>query len=264
MMNIGWEGAMPRLLIAEADTININLLERTLTNQGFSIAGIASSGEQAIELALQSRPDLMLTNVNLDGAIDGVGAAQVIGAFLKIPVIFLSATHQPEVVDKIKVAYPASYIAKPFSPEELYANIMLAISFRSAVNEKMGVDWAKVKMLVNISITKRSVAGIMKPDGKLLYANTLSQIALFQGKPRYGEYAFQNISFYDAVGRRQIMSPISDIFNDAMVFGIMKPCVIQFVTGKPWVCNVVAERISDIHGSTVAVAFDIVSSDNEI
>ena len=263
-MNIGWKGSMPRLLIVEDDKIIASSLDHILTDQGFSIAGIASSGEQAIELALQSRPDLMLTNVNLNGAIDGVSAAQVIGAFLKIPVIFVSASYQPEVIDKVKVAYPASFITKPFVPEELYANIMLAVSFRSIVNEKVSVDFAKVKMLVNISITKRSIAGIMEPSGKLLYANIFAQSSLFQGEPRYGEYAFQNISFYDAVGRRQITSPLSDIFNDAMVLGIVKPCVIQFVTGKPRVCNVVAERISDINESTVAVVFDIVPSDDEI
>ena len=264
MMNIGWEGSLPRLLIIEDDKIIASLLEQILTDQGFSIAGIASTGEQAIELALQSRPDLMLTNVNLNGAIDGVAAAQVIGAMLKIPVIFVSARYQPEVIDKVKTSYPAAFITKPFAPEELYANIMLATSFRSAVNEKVHVDWAKVKMLVNISITKRSVAGIMTPDGKLLYANILSQASLFQGETRYGEYAFQNISFYEAVGRRQIASPLSDIFNDALVLGIVKPCVIQFATGKPRVCNVVVEGITDISGATVAVVFDIVPTDEQI
>ena len=264
MTNIGWKGSMPRLLIAENDKINANLLEQTLTNQGFRVAGIASSGEQAIELALQSRPDLMLTNVNLNGAIDGIDAASVIGALLKIPVIFVSGSYQPEIIDEVKVAYPASFITTPFTPEELYANILLAVSFRSVVNERMGVDFAKIKMLVNIAITKHSIAGIMSPDGKLFYANFQSQNALFQGKPTYGGYAFQNISFYGAISKRQIPSPMSDIFTDAMVLGIVKPCVIQFVVGKPWMCNVVAERISDIHGLPVAIVFDIVPSYNEI
>jgi len=264
MMNIGWDGSMPRILIVEDDTIIASLLEQILTKQGFSISGIASSGEQAIELALRSQTDLLLTNVNLKGSIDGVIAAQVVGAFLKIPVIFISARHQPEYIEKTKVAYPACFITKPFAPEELYANIALATSFRSAVNTMLGVDLARVKLLVNIAVTKRSVAGIMTPDGKLLYASGMSQRALFKGEPTYGTYAFQEITFYDSSSNRPITSPLSDVFNEALVLGINKSCTIQFVTGKPRVCNVVVEGVTDITGSPIALLFDIVPIDGEI
>jgi len=264
MMNTGWEGSMPRVLIVEDDKIIASLIEQILINQGFSISGIASSGVQAIELALRSRVDLMLTNINLKGSIDGTTTAQLVGAFLKIPVIFISARHQAEYIDEIKVAYPASFIRKPFAPEELYANIILATSFRSAVNKALDVDLARINLLVNIAITKRSVAGIMTPDGKLLYASGLSQRALFKGEPIYGEYAFQEVTFYDSSSNRRITSPLSDIFNEAQILGINKSCTIQFATGKPKVCNVVAEGITDIAGSIVALLFDIVPIDGEI
>jgi CheY-like chemotaxis protein len=264
MMNTGWEGSMPRILIVEDDKIIASLLEQILTNQGFSIAGIASSGEQAIELALRSHVDLVLTNINLKGSIDGTIAAQVVGAFLKIPVIFVSARHQSEYIDKIKGAYPVSFITKPFAPEELYANIVLATSFRSAVNKALDVDLARINLLVNIAITKRSVAGLMTPNGKLLYASGMSQRALFKGEPIYGEYAFQDVIFYDSSSNRQITSPLADIFNEAQVLGINKSCTIQFATGKPKVCNVVVEGITDIAGSVVALLFDIVPINGEI
>lgn len=264
MMNTGWDGLMPRILIVEDDKIIASLLEQILTNQGFSIAGIASSGEQAIELALRSHTDLMLTNVNSRGSIDGITSAQVIGAFLKIPVIFISARHQPEYIDKLKGIYPASFILKPFAPEALYANIVLAASFRSAVNTALDVDLARVNLLVNIAITKRSVAGIMTPDGKLLYVSGMAQRALFKGEPTYGKYVFQEIAFYDSSSNRPITSPLSDLFNEALVLGINKSCTIQFVTGRPKVCNIVVEGVSDITGSPVAFLFDIVPIDGEI
>jgi len=264
MMNTGWDGSMPRVLIVEDDKIIASLLEQLVTSQGFSLSGIASSGEQAIELALRSRTDIMLTNVNLEGPIDGITSAQVVGAFLKIPVIFISARHQPEYIDKIKVAYPASFIIKPFRPEELYANIVLATSFRSAVNTALDVDMARVNLFVNIAITKRSVAGIMTLDGKLLYASGMAQRALFKGEPTYGKYAFQDIAFYDSSSNRPITSPLSDIFNEALVLGINKSCTIQFATGKPKVCNVIVEGVTDITGSPIALLFDIVPIDGEI
>ena len=265
MMNTGWEGSLPRILIVEDDAIIASLLEQILTNHGFSVSGIASSGEQAIELALRSQADLMLTNVNLrSSSIDGILAAQVVGAFLKIPVLFISARHQPEYIDKAKVAYPAAFIPKPFSPEELYANIILATSYRSAVNEVLAVDFARINLLVNIAITKRSVAGIMTPDGKLLYASSIAQRALFKGEPIYGNYAFEEVSFYDSSTNRQITAPLSDIFNEAQILGINKSCRIQFAIGKPMVCNIVVEGVADIAGSIVALLFDIVPIDGEI
>ena len=262
-MNVGWEGSGLRILIAEDDAIIASLLEQILKNQGFVVTGIASSGEAAITLALQSRPDLMLTNVNLMGPVDEISAVQAIGALLKIPIIFVSSRHQPQFIEKIKCVYPAAFITKPFSPETLYANITLASSYRTTVNNLLDVDWAKVEMHVKMVSTKRSVSGIITPNGTLLYANSLAQRFLFEGGPVYGGFAFKNLSFFNVETRRQLLKPMSDVFNDAMVFGIIKSCIIQFASGKPRICNVVVEALSDLGNNTVAAIFDIVSTDEE-
>ena len=87
---------MPTLLLVEDERIIAFDLARRLATLGYTVLATAGSGREAVEQALDLRPDLMLMDVSLPGAMDGLKAAAHIRAQAAIPIIYL--TGSPEGV----------------------------------------------------------------------------------------------------------------------------------------------------------------------
>jgi len=80
-----------RILITEDEQIVAEDLKMTLETMGYTVVGIASSGERAIELADGEKPDLILMDIMLAGKMDGIAAAHTIRSRHDIPVIYVTA-----------------------------------------------------------------------------------------------------------------------------------------------------------------------------
>ena len=80
-----------RIMIVEDERILALDLAETLDELGYTVAGTASRGEEAIELARRLDPQLILMDVRLEGDIDGITAAETIRDEHDVPVVFLTA-----------------------------------------------------------------------------------------------------------------------------------------------------------------------------
>ena len=95
---------------------------------GYSVVAVSSSGEEAIEKAEKTQPDLVLMDIMLAGAMDGVEAAEQIHDQLHIPVIFLTAYADDHILERAKRAEPYGYIIKPFKEDrEVHIAIEMAL-----------------------------------------------------------------------------------------------------------------------------------------
>ncbi|HSN70809.1 MAG TPA: diguanylate cyclase [Steroidobacteraceae bacterium] len=115
------------VLIVEDDAIVALDLEQALTGLGYRIAGPSVSGEDAIELARRERPDLLLMDVDLPGAIDGIEAARQIRAACDVPVIFLTGHSDSRTLARAMAAEPFGYLLKPFQAKDLKCAIEVAV-----------------------------------------------------------------------------------------------------------------------------------------
>lgn len=118
----------PRILVVEDEVIVAMDLAMQLRELGFEPVGHATRGEQAIALAGQLRPDLVLMDVQLAGAMDGISAAQAIRSEFALPVIYLSAFDSGATQVRAERTSPAGYIAKPFTDYELRTVIEAALA----------------------------------------------------------------------------------------------------------------------------------------
>jgi len=118
---------MPKIMIVDDEVIITMQLEERLTSMGYDVAGTASSGETAVEMAKRLKPDLILMDIVMPGKIDGIDASNIIKAELDIPVIFLTAYADDNFVKKAKNAQPFGYIVKPFQEKEIRAAIECAL-----------------------------------------------------------------------------------------------------------------------------------------
>ena len=115
-----------RIVVAEDESlIRMDIIE-TLKDEGFEVVGEAGDGLRAIELAKELQPDLMVMDIKMPD-MDGLSAAEQI-AKLKIPVVFLTAFNQQELVARASEVGAMAFLVKPFSPEDLLPAIEIALS----------------------------------------------------------------------------------------------------------------------------------------
>jgi two-component system, cell cycle response regulator len=119
--------AMIRILLVEDEGIVAQDLQETLDRQGYQVVGIASEGVQAVCMAEELRPNLIVMDVGLQGEIDGIQAARMILERFHLPVIFLTGHRDIETLQRAVRTGPLGYILKPFQEVELRSAIEVAI-----------------------------------------------------------------------------------------------------------------------------------------
>ncbi|MFQ5577314.1 MAG: response regulator [Anaerolineae bacterium] len=119
--------APTQILIVEDESIVALDLKNRLKGLGYGVPAIVASGEGAIAAVEQTRPDLVLMDINLKGAVDGVTAAGHIRARLNIPTVYLTAFADDATLQRAKIAEPFGYLLKPFDERELAATIKMAL-----------------------------------------------------------------------------------------------------------------------------------------
>jgi PAS domain S-box-containing protein len=115
-----------RILVAEDEGIVAIDLQRTLEELGYVVADVASSGREAVEMALRLSPDLVLMDIRLQGEADGIAAADEIRNLCGIPVVYLTAHMDHETLCRAKLTEPCGYVLKPFRPRELSVTLEMA------------------------------------------------------------------------------------------------------------------------------------------
>ena len=117
----------PRILIVEDEIIVARDIQQQLIDLGYQPIGHATDGDEALAMARKLVPDLVLMDIQLNGALDGIGAAQAIRTLLQFPVVFLTAFAADDVIARAKMTEPYGYILKPFSERELRTVIEMAL-----------------------------------------------------------------------------------------------------------------------------------------
>ena len=142
-----------RVLVVEDEAITAADLQDRLEAMGYGIAGWATSGEEAINLARGENPDVVLMDIILKGEMNGIEAARIMRTELHVPVIFLTANSNDAVVEQAKISEPFAYLLKPFEERQLRTNIEMALykskmeREREQLIRELQDALAKVKML---------------------------------------------------------------------------------------------------------------------
>jgi len=115
------------ILIVEDEAIVAKDIQQSLKKAGYNVVDVASTGEKAVELATDKKPDLVLMDIMLKGQMSGIEAAEEIRQILDIPVVFLTAYADESTFSKAKITEPYGYIIKPFKDIDLHTSIQLAL-----------------------------------------------------------------------------------------------------------------------------------------
>ena len=115
-----------RVVVVEDEGLIRMDVVATLEEAGFDIVGEGADGEEAIKLATEYEPDLVVMDIKMP-KLDGISAAEKI-AELKIPVVLLTAFSQADLVSRAAEAGAMAYVTKPFKPADLLPAIQIALA----------------------------------------------------------------------------------------------------------------------------------------
>ena len=154
-----------RVLVAEDEAIIRLDLAEMLGEAGYDVVGQAGDGEQAVAMAIDLKPDIVIMDVKMP-VMDGITAAEQIGAARICPVVMLTAFSQTELVERARDAGVMAYVVKPFTASDVTPALDIALSrwselkaleaevadlgdrleTRKAVDRAKGVLMAKLKI----------------------------------------------------------------------------------------------------------------------
>ena len=132
------------ILIVEDEAVSALDIKTVLSDMGYRVTGIASTGEDAIRAVDADVPDLILMDIHLAGELTGIEAAEKILATRAIPIIYLTAHSEPDLVGKAKVTRPYGYIIKPFTERALQTGIEIAL-YKSELDREYQREHARLK-----------------------------------------------------------------------------------------------------------------------
>lgn len=117
-----------KILIVEDEMIIGAKISMQLSNLGYEVTGLLPRGEDALVHVQESKPDLVLMDINLKGSMDGIETATRLQQLVNIPVIYLTANADEPTFNRAKATRPYAFISKPYKQLDLQRAIELTIS----------------------------------------------------------------------------------------------------------------------------------------
>lgn len=134
------------IIIVEDERIIAQDIKDTLTSYGYNILNIFSKGEDLLENFDRLSPDLILMDIMLAGELNGIETAEKIHRKSSVPIIYLTAYANEDVLSKAKITEPYGYLIKPFEDRELYATIEMAFH-RHKMQEEINTTQTRLSVI---------------------------------------------------------------------------------------------------------------------
>jgi PAS domain S-box-containing protein len=163
---------MAKILVVEDESVVAWHLQEALQKLGHEVIAVAQTGREAIKLSAEARPDLVLMDIQLQGNLDGVAAAEYIYFQLNLPVVYLTAHADEQTLQRAIETSPFGYLVKPFQEAELHSTIK--ISLRRHQLERALKDAQQWYATTLISIGDATIATDV--DGFVTFMNPTAEI----------------------------------------------------------------------------------------
>jgi PAS domain S-box-containing protein len=136
------------ILVVEDEIIVAKSIQERLNRLGYNVPAVVSSGSGAIKESEKNHPDLILMDIKLEGDMDGIEAAEQIRSRYDIPIVYLTAYADEEILQRAKITEPYGYIVKPFEERELQANIEIAL-YKHKMENKLKENRNQLNNIIN-------------------------------------------------------------------------------------------------------------------
>jgi len=239
-----------RILVVEDENIVSKDIENRLKSLGYAVSAVASSGEEAINKAEETQPDLVLMDIMLKGDMDGVECAEQIRDRFNIPVVYLTAYADDKTLQRAKITGPYGYILKPFEERELHTTLEMAL-YKHKMERRLKESEEWLSTTLNsigdavIAADKKGYVTFMNPVAQSLTGWKEEEIV---GKPLKDVF-----NIIDEETGKQISAPVSRAIQEGVVFGLENNIILAARDGAETPINHSAAPIKDEKGNVTGV-----------
>jgi PAS domain S-box-containing protein len=170
-------GSPRGILIVEDERLVATDLQQTLSDLGYDPFAIADSSDTAIASAMERRPDLVLMDIRIRGARDGIQTAEVLRSRFRVGVIYLTAHADQPMVDRAKLTEPYGYLIKPVKVTELRTSIDIALHRQEAENARENLQ-AVQHRLYGITDNVPLFITYVDRDQRVQFANRVAELQM--------------------------------------------------------------------------------------
>lgn len=124
-----------KILIVEDDRIISLFTSRLLSEKGFDVVGVIATGEEAVLIAEEKKPDLILMDIILEGEMDGIETVRVIHKKKYVPVIYLTANTDEITYGRAMNTRLSGFMSKPFGKNELVSSVKAVLDGKSLLKQ---------------------------------------------------------------------------------------------------------------------------------
>lgn len=185
-----------KILVVEDEPVVGMEIKEDLERAGFSVPEVVCAGEDALEAARRHSPDLVLMDIHLDGALDGIETATRLKSALGMPLLYLTAYSDPQTLERAAATEPESYLLKPFEERELVVSVRLALA-------KARLATPKARELEGLSPLAEALdrpALLADLEGRIVHANAAALAFLGLGAGEGGRLRGEPLDAYAAQG----------------------------------------------------------------
>lgn len=156
-----------KLLIVEDEPIVALDLQQELEELGCEVTGLAESSDAALMSIEESRPDLALMDIRIDGSMDGIETARLIRHAYQVPVVFLTSYSDKDTLTRAARELPYGFLTKPFRSRELQATLSIAMH-----KAKVDAEFRKSNGLMSMTVQGMNEAIVfVSVDGTIEFMN---------------------------------------------------------------------------------------------
>ncbi len=239
-----------KILLVEDEGIEALDAQQRLTRLGYSVPEIAFTGEDAVRLAEEMSPDLVLMDIMLRGKVNGIQAAREIRSRFDIPVIYVTAYSDEDTLSRAKIAEPHGYIVKPYDERELRVAIEVGL-YRHDMERRLRESerWlATALKSIGDAVIITDNAGVVTFVNPV--AEKLIGFTLDEAKGQRLTDVFPIVNMYS---RKPIENPVTRVLEEGVTVGLANHTVLLTRDGREISIDDSAAPILDDKGNVLGV-----------
>jgi|Deesub1362A_J573_1020465.scaffolds.fasta_scaffold00171_59 PAS domain S-box-containing protein/putative nucleotidyltransferase with HDIG domain len=242
--------AKRRILVVEDEAIVAEDIRVSLEEMGYEVPAVVSTGEEAVRVARELRPDLVLMDIVLGGKVNGINAAGDIRSSLNIPVVYLTAYSDEKTLERAKLTEPFGYIIKPFDERELRSTIETTL-YKHEMEERLreSREWLRV--------TLRSIGDAViatDRDARVIFMNPQAEaLTGWKESEAMGKALEEVFNIINELTGEKAVNPVGRILKEGVVIGLANHTVLISRDGRHIPIEDSGAPIKDRHGETIGV-----------
>ncbi|XGV96727.1 MAG: GAF domain-containing protein [Leptolyngbya sp. BL-A-14] len=219
---------MARILIVEDEIVSALVIQEFLEHSEYRVIASVTSGAEAVRVAIDTQPDLVLMDISLEGALDGIAAATQIREQLGVPIIYITANAEDQTLQRAVATEPFGYLVKPFNRVGLYTTIQIALRrYQLERQLEQAEQWLATTLA---SIGDGTIA--TDQHGRITFMNAVAErLTGWQQSEALGASADVILRLIHAETREAIENPLLRAMRQGQSVSMSNYCLLQTKNG---------------------------------